>query len=843
MRMAHPTKVVLKWSFLLRSIFLRADVAVRRNVSRWSEGGLPVKKMSLLFLLGSLLLVTPLLMDLSQGGEKSLFSAMSTLSEVKDTLEEKRLVLQKLEEMLRSDPRLVSRAQLEDGRRQYAYAKDVYRLAKTFLEVSRKRYPSYASFWNNYERGIEQCWKSLAALHAELETNSTYRNAPLVDMKQKSGKRGGGVQASRRPHGGGRTGGGAAAARSASAPAASADRGVSAARGGKESGGVAGKNAAPPARDVLKAYREAYQYYVKGGKGNLERACSMFRSILRRSPQFHLARYWLARALLERGRIEEARAEARRLLHDQPNLQIARELVRKVGGIDSAASKGAEAGSSKRSSGGVIADARGSCGHARVASGRAAPARRTPAAVRAGRRAVVAAAARGRDGRPSIATRSSAPVRKGLKKPAPVPARAAKTRPGVCRAARSEAGPSPRRQAHDNDLRPLAVMVENSRRARPQSGLSYADIVYEMPVEGGITRFMTVFLNPDPIVREIGPVRSARHYFVQQVPALDAMYAHCGGSVMGYAEIAKAGIDEIDEIHYGYGFWRITTRRAPHNLYTGIGKLLKAFRRRGVDVKARPGTNKHPFPIAASPTYDSRGRYVVIDLPYTRRYHVSYVYDPARRTYLRYMNGEPHVDALNGEQIAAADVVIVRANSWKVLDKEGRLDLGLTGEGEAQVHVGGRVLAGRWIRGSRYSLFSFMDSEGRKIEFNPGPVWIQVLLPMKRPMVAYAKDKSRILLADGRLKPIFSGRASARPGRHACRRGRRAKHRAASRSGTAASTGKRSAAHANHKQRKRGAGAAASSRADASVLTRDLASVQARGPVPRKDVIDFDLGV
>ncbi len=122
--------------------------------------------------------------------------------------------------------------------------------------------------------------------------------------------------------------------------------------------------------------------------------------------------------------------------------------------------------------------------------------------------------------------------------------------------------------------RPLAVMIENSPAARPQSGLSQASVVYEAITEGGITRFLAIYLNGEPAV--IGPVRSARPHFIYLAQEYDPVFVHCGESYEALQILARnSPVRNLDQIKYGKPFWRSRKRPAPHNLYTSSARLAK----------------------------------------------------------------------------------------------------------------------------------------------------------------------------------------------------------------------------------------------------------------------------
>lgn len=130
----------------------------------------------------------------------------------------------------------------------------------------------------------------------------------------------------------------------------------------------------------------------------------------------------------------------------------------------------------------------------------------------------------------------------------------------------------------EKELYPVAVVIDNKHEARPWAGLSYAGLVFEAPVEGGITRFMAVYSSAREI-EKIGPVRSVRPYYVDWALGLGALIAHCGGSPQALSIISSdAELRELDldQFSNGFYYWRSGDRIAPHNLYTSSDRLSRA---------------------------------------------------------------------------------------------------------------------------------------------------------------------------------------------------------------------------------------------------------------------------
>lgn len=302
------------------------------------------------------------------------------------------------------------------------------------------------------------------------------------------------------------------------------------------------------------------------------------------------------------------------------------------------------------------------------------------------------------------------------------------------------------------DRRPLAVKVENDRAARPQSGLEGACVVYEEVIEGGITRFMAVFLCRDASV--IGPVRSARPVDIELAYPYGALFCHCGGGAPIIAMIQASGIADLDEQNWPGSYWRSRDRRAPHNLYTSTERLYAAGN------PAFPFQSKVARPFVylndkqqaemesarareieraeQGATRDSPpGMTVVrnIHIPYGGGCSVKYSYDSGSGRFTRYVAGLPHTDMQTGNQLAADNVVVQYCPELPsyVVDVNGSTspELGVVGSGRAQVFVRGRLVEGNWTKVSRSDHTRYTDESGRVIKFKPGVTWIQ-LVPVSR---------------------------------------------------------------------------------------------------------------
>ena len=275
--------------------------------------------------------------------------------------------------------------------------------------------------------------------------------------------------------------------------------------------------------------------------------------------------------------------------------------------------------------------------------------------------------------------------------------------------------------------RPLAVMIDNLPAARPPSGLEEADLVYEAPAEGGVTRLMPVFYHQKP--GKIGPVRSVRPYYITLAQEHQAIIVHCGGSQEALEQIKSQNIASIDELLGIRYFWRSTQRSEPHNLYSSSEMLEQAAKelklQKGVKLPARVFMNPDTSPAGGIPAAS-------LSLDYgSSSSEVRYVYDPSQRMYLRFNGGSPHRDADSGRQLAAANVV-VQYVSGRVLDAEGRLQLGVLGTGKAEIHTRGQKIEATWAKSSPAARTVFKDRQGQEVAFAPGTTWVQLVTPQVR---------------------------------------------------------------------------------------------------------------
>lgn len=266
-------------------------------------------------------------------------------------------------------------------------------------------------------------------------------------------------------------------------------------------------------------------------------------------------------------------------------------------------------------------------------------------------------------------------------------------------------------------------MVENHPNARPQSGLDYADVVLEAPAEYGVSRFIAVFITRD--APAIGPVRSARKYFVYWAKEFNPIYFHAGGSPGAAALADEIKMTRQNALWDGSGFYRTTDRVAPHNLYTNTQDLLQVHRAMGRNLKngtwgglrfKQPGTNLGPRKVSYA------------RLAFNDYYYAEWRWDPARGVYRRWMQGEPAIERNTGAQVTATAVIVRFHQVSRIAgDDKAREEVQVFGSGKAFILQDGRLTPATWRKSNLKSPTLYYDSQGRQIAVNKGGVWIQVL--------------------------------------------------------------------------------------------------------------------
>ncbi len=299
--------------------------------------------------------------------------------------------------------------------------------------------------------------------------------------------------------------------------------------------------------------------------------------------------------------------------------------------------------------------------------------------------------------------------------------------------------------------RPLGVMIENHQDSRPQSGISYADVIYEAVAEGGITRLLAVYYCQDAGI--IGPVRSARTYFLDFISEYGAspLYVHVGGANTPGLADALGQIEEygwqlyndLNQFSIGFpAFWRDYERlgrtvATEHTMYSTTDKLWEVAKKRKLEAKDEDGNSwdedfiKYSFKDDTA--LDKRRETQSVTFTFWKGYSgydVKWDYDKNSNSYLRTTGGQIHKDRDNDKQLSVKNVVVLLMREGRANDGyEGNLHMiyGTRGAGRAVIFMDGERVDGTWSKKDRTSRLILKDSRGQEIKLNRGLIWFEVL--------------------------------------------------------------------------------------------------------------------
>lgn len=264
------------------------------------------------------------------------------------------------------------------------------------------------------------------------------------------------------------------------------------------------------------------------------------------------------------------------------------------------------------------------------------------------------------------------------------------------------------------------VMIENSPDARPQSGLIDAGVVYEAVAEGGITRFLALF--QDTGSRYLGPVRSARPYYLDWLVPYDGAVAHVGGAPEALAQIKSQHIKDLDQFANSGAYDRVSTRIMPHNVYTSTKRLRQIEKQKNYKKSTFDGfaRDKKARPLKAP-------RIKTVNLSLSGPlYDVMYKYDKKSNSYDRFMAGEPHKDEKSGKQISPSVVIAMEINRTQ----NGVYSVyAVNGGGKVRVYQNGGVIIGRWKKKNRKAEIQLLNKDNTPIKLAPGKTWITAVEP------------------------------------------------------------------------------------------------------------------
>lgn len=279
--------------------------------------------------------------------------------------------------------------------------------------------------------------------------------------------------------------------------------------------------------------------------------------------------------------------------------------------------------------------------------------------------------------------------------------------------------------AEASKRRPIGVMINNLKPALPQSGIAQADVVYETLVEGAITRLYAIFQDFDS--SKIGPIRSARHYYLDFAFDFDALYVHYGLSPQAYTAIKNLnvpslnGLSALDSIMC----YQDKNRVRPHSTYTSFEGLMAGIDYKGYNLMANPDFHNPLYFSENEYTPSEGGNASVVRLDYSGYSKPWFEYKDG--VYLRYQFNQPHIDDQTGEQLSYKNIIIEITDIYNIPgDTSGRLDMSLISKGNGYYITNGKVIPIFWKKMSHYQPTVYYLESGEKLLINKGKTWISV---------------------------------------------------------------------------------------------------------------------
>ena len=284
----------------------------------------------------------------------------------------------------------------------------------------------------------------------------------------------------------------------------------------------------------------------------------------------------------------------------------------------------------------------------------------------------------------------------------------------------------------DEDIsgnRPWAIMINNLDKALPQCGVSQADIIYEIPAEGGVTRMMAIFSDISD-VEAIGSMRSIRPYYADVGLSYDAIVIHAGGSMESYTEMSRCGIDHLDGVLGSYAsetFYRDPSRMGyglEHSMFTTGEKLIAAADGQGFDFE-HDGDYDYRLTFSENADKQCHEKAEYVQIAFNGYKTTSFTYDGDTGLYTAYEYGANYIDGNTDENMTFTNVIVL-TTSISVIDDVGRLSVKLTGSGSGYFICGGKSAEITWERNSNTEAFSYYLADGTKLDLGIGATYIGI---------------------------------------------------------------------------------------------------------------------
>ncbi len=275
--------------------------------------------------------------------------------------------------------------------------------------------------------------------------------------------------------------------------------------------------------------------------------------------------------------------------------------------------------------------------------------------------------------------------------------------------------------------RPVAVMTENTRENMPQYGLNSAGVIYEAPVEGGITRLMAIYEDFSKLT-QMGNVRSCRPYYAYFAKEFDAIYVHFGQSMHAEDLLNSGYVNNLNGLDGSVNatFFRTDEHPAPHNAYTSAEGIENGIEVKGYQRNYDASAKSHYTFVAP----DERNKLKdgsdckKIELYYIQN-SASFVYDEKTKLYQRFEFGDEQIDAVDGKQIAVSNIIFQNVDS-AIYEGTPYLKIDVDGSGEGKFFTNGKMIDVIWEK-EEDGITRYYDEDGEEIKLNPGKTWVCII--------------------------------------------------------------------------------------------------------------------
>ncbi|WP_373214936.1 DUF3048 domain-containing protein [Ruminococcus sp. 5_1_39BFAA] len=285
--------------------------------------------------------------------------------------------------------------------------------------------------------------------------------------------------------------------------------------------------------------------------------------------------------------------------------------------------------------------------------------------------------------------------------------------------------------------RPIAFMMGNDINGAPQSGIGNAGVVYEAPVEGGITRLMSIIEDYDSL-EKIGSIRSCRDYYLYYANEFNAIYSHYGQAAYALPFLDQHVIDNLNGLNLGNTYFRTSDRQAPHNAYTNASYLAQGIASLGYSQSYKPEYTGH-YVFAADgteTTLDAGTAANVVHLDNFSDNHPWFEYNAETKKYSRFQFGGAHVDELTGQQLTC-DNIILQYSAYQPYDQNGYLNVDTISGGQGKFITRGKAVDIRWEKDAVWGVTHYYDANEQEIQLNPGKTWVEIVQNDKIGSVTY----------------------------------------------------------------------------------------------------------